>query len=458
MSSRRIPVLLGLAVLVTAAAQKPASFERFPPPSGYALVNETRAQNANEMVELSNLDNVYITGNVYRATYRATLPVPPKPIDVLRHYRDLVSSQNGIREMGIVYDYGGSLIARVPGSPAVWVYATLDMERRRLEVRLIEEITSSKTALPVPPEQIPGRWILPAQIGVGVGTAERPQAQAATTRIVSLLQSLPALGSIRGAELAVTTAPVPRATARASGDPAAAWRAQVFFRRLAQECRTCPIRHTPDMNEDIDVRANDLSSVFEPLNQVDPAGRSMFAAPGTERLSPQVMRTAALDFIVTRPGRPPLWLPVSREDFLRAQVQHLRPQAAQANAQVAERMKRREEAIRVLEKADPAAAKEVRTQLDAPMASINQVATEQERMINEEIGRMSPVERAAPAMDPNGRAIVALNPAYADPTLARGTPQFLVWRFRPVSELLVADYLDRVRTALDPAQLGSLLR
>ena len=224
-----------------------------------------------------------------------------------------------------------------------------------------------------------------------------------------------------------------------------------------QDCASCQVREASESRRMLGVEINRLETAVVSLPFRDTAGHPMFEWRPAQSVSADITRTRGGHLVMTRPGRPALWLPVSHEAYIRAQLTEY-SRVGQNMPDLAKAAAEQEQALRELEKIDPAAAKEARAALRAAgQPTLAAGANPLVAMLTEELNGLSPEDRRKPATLADGAAIVVRNPAYDDPSLPRTAAQVIVLTFESPQDYFLEDVIDRLK-ALDWSGLMRLFR
>lgn len=200
--------------------------------------------------------------------------------------------------------------------------------------------------------------------------------------------------------------------------------------------------------------------------------------------------------VITRPGRPPVTLPVSRAEYVVAMIHELEREGGRVGDDFARGIKDLEKELAgARARGDATAAQAIGEALrEIRKAAAEQrgggVAADGVAQLRRELAAMSPLERARPAyveitagVDPgddaetkgrvmsrlvddpkNGVAVVRINPAFWDRSLPRTTPQLITVEFSrrhdrvsDVSDVNMHRALNEVEAALDWAALRAIV-
>lgn len=433
------------------AAQNPPV--PFAPPVGYVVGDA--ADVTEETVDFSTgpLARESVRGRRWQVFYEAIPGARRRPIAITRHYLTQVEARGGSRLFGYMGEGGGQVWAHVPGPKPLWLQVAAGNDGDGIELTVVEELSPRERRLPVPAERLDGRW-RPDVVNLAAYPASfRPTLQRSLTEVSALLRAVPLLAPPAGAAWAVVTGYDDSVPERG---PVPLSMAAIVLLRF-QDCASCPVHDESEGRRMLSVEINRPETAVVSLSFRDPAGRTMFEWRPEQSVSADITRTRGGHLVMTRPGRPPLWLPVSHEAYIRAQLAEYST-LGQRMPDMAKALAEQEQALRELEKTDPAAAKEARAALRAAgTPALTAGANPAVAMLTEELNGLSPEDRRKPAALADGATIVVTNPAYDDPALPRTAAQVIVVRFESPQDYFLEDVVDRLKP-LDWSGLMRLFR
>jgi hypothetical protein len=439
--SRLAAVFLAVIAIHVSAAQTTAS--PVPAPPGYRLVGAEDVREETQEFPTGPLDRERVTGLRWQLLYDALPGLTRSPLDILRHYVTTAERRGGFRLFGYVDDLGGKVTAFVPAARPLWIEATPGDNGAGIEVVIVEETVPVVRKLAVPAERIPGRWVAPVFNLSVYAPADRADVTRVFNEVAAHWRAAAALVPPMGAGYRVAMAPMDEVGPRGP--------APMDFQLIAgiryQACAACAISEASESRRLVGIAINDPAKAADPAIVSGPDGTEWFAWRPVRVESPTMTRTRDGRVLLTLENRPPLWLPVSREAFLTAQVAAL----DRTTGSIPDAKKVRDEqeaAIREIEKIDPAAAKVARAALAAaPAMGDVRVATNPLRaQLIEELTRLSPEDRRKPAVQDDGGQVVLVNPAYFQPGGARARPHVAVVTLSDAQDYFLVDLIDRLKS------------
>lgn len=433
-------LLCTVALTLPAAARQdpPALTARFPAPDGYRVIDEDGGNGTGDFVFARG-----VTGRQLRRTLEAPDGAQVSTLGVARHFAERLRTQGGVMFADRINHGGGRLEGRIPGERPVWLHVDITDEGRSIGMVAIEqEPGAPATDLPVGETRIPGAW------GVGenlynMTAADRPAAMAVRTAVASLVA--PVLSPYLGWAWRASTEDLADVTLAAPG--AFPYRVHVFGLMRSQECPACPIITDTHGVTMVRLEINYVEALGE-RDQATLVAEGFFLEPsfGDDRR------------LFTRQGRPPLWVPVTREAYLQARVRFAERIGGSASTEMDAAVAEFEAAMKELEKTNPAAARQARAEFEASRALMRRQTADGATALRDELASLSNSDRRAPATDPVGRRVVRLNAAYFEPGRPKTAVHFLVLdapSLRGVGELSVyqTEQLRRVLASIDVASL-----
>lgn len=431
-------LLIAISRLYVSADQAPPGLA---PPPGYREADQSEvAERETHELPTGPLDRETVTGRSWVTNYDALPAMRKRPLDVLRHYVALAETRGGLRLGGYVTDEGGSTVVFVPGPRPLWAYIVVGDEGQGVEVRFVEETTPRVRRFSVPADRLPGQWN-PDQPDVSAYPATlRAGVTAHFSLVASIWRAADILRQPKGGAFSVAMPPI-ESVPETGPLPVVT---TLLVRPRSQACESCPQNPDGEARRLVAITINEPEVAAKVLELKDGQGRVMYEWRPASRPSATMTRTRDRHMVLTREGRPALWLPVSRAAYLQAQIAALDgmgrdvPDAARIRAE-------QEAAIRDLEKIDPAAAKAARAALAAtPIPDMRAVTSVQRTELAEALAALTEKERAAPARLEDGTEIVIRNPAFFDGAAPRVLPQVVVVTYAEAQDYALADLVDRL--------------
>jgi hypothetical protein len=435
-------LVLILSGLYVSAAQVPQGLAA---PVGYRQADRSEVVDADtQELPTGPLDREIVTGRSWVSLYDALPGARRRPLDVLRHYVNLAESGGGLRLGGYVTDEGGSTVVWIPGVRPLWAYIVVSEEGQGIEVRFIEESSPRPRRFIVPSDRLAGQWNAD-QPDVSAYRAElRPAVTSIFQQVAAMWRGSAPLNEPKGGAYSVAMPPV---EAVAESGPLAML-TTLLVRPRSQACESCAPNPDGEARRLVTVSVNAPETAVGALDLKDSQGRVLYEWRPATRSGPASTKTRDRHLVLTREGRPPLWLPVSRAAHIQAQIAAL-DDMGRDTVDMAKVRAEQEAALKAMEKIDPAAAKAARAALEAtPMPTMVGVADGHRAQLAEALASLSEKERGEPAVLQDGTEIVVLNPAYFDRSAPRAMPQVVVVTYAEPQDYALADLVDRL-TSVD---------
>jgi hypothetical protein len=430
--------LIAISRLYVSAAQVPLGLAA---PPGYRETDQSEvAERETHELPTGPLDRETVTGRSWITNYDALPALRRRPLDVLRHYVSLAEARGGLRLGGYVTDEGGSTVVFVPAPRPLWAHIVVEAEGEGVEVRFVEETTPRARRFSVPSDRLPGQWNADQPDLSAYPTTLRPAVGAHFSQVSAMWRAADPLRQPKGGAFSVAmpsiesvpeTGPVPVVTT-------------LLVRPRSQACESCPQNPDGEARRLVAITINEPEVAAKALELKDAQGHVIYEWRPAARPNATTTRTRDRHVVLTREGRPALWLPVSRAAYLQAQIAAVDgmgrdvPDAAKIRAE-------QEAAIRDLEKIDPAAAKAARAAIAAtPIPDMRAVTGVQRAELTEALAALSEKERAEPARLEDGTEIVIRNPAFFDAAAPRVVPQVVVVTYAEAQDYALADLVDRL--------------
>lgn len=410
-------ILFCVAAVVTASTQSTPQrrLDRlFPAPAGYELSESDDRRREESFFAGGQIGTVVTTGDRYfaRLNARAT---PLSPGAALRHYVAALRAQGG-HVFRDVYSDTATLEGRIPGTRPVWIRVEVGPKAEEIEVTVIEESPVRAGVWPIERDAIPGMWRHTRNTLPTMSSAENREALALLDRLAAT--SVAARPRAMGAEWN---------TSIDGGHGGAALPAALKGYRLimgprayAQYCATCKVEADQHVNGLVGLNINDLRPILTADTRTAAADGIMLDP------RPVIVRAglAALDqdrWLLTRPSRPPLLLPVTSEEYLESRIRRVQESRAERKTQEAKYPPQYAEALREMDAAENEMLSELRRQLDG----------------------LSPAARTSAHRDEIGMTFVRINTAYFDPSVPPGRAQVIIaGLMRPVRTVYEGDFAD----------------
>jgi hypothetical protein len=427
----------------------------------YRLENPPEQAGSTYRLNWDTLGWVDIAGDVWTATYVPRAGVIRPALDVLRHYRDQINLRGGRRLLSIVGNdeagrvNGGQMAAHFPGAPPLWLELRTDGEQIQLWV--IVERSADPVRLTVPPERTPGQWHPDPIVGAEVAAPDRAAAGALLTSLSRFFRDAPLLKTPFGFDASLVLEP-PREAETIGPRGTHSVEFKLWLPETFQPCDTCPPRHANEAGTSIQVRVNDLYRVLTAVVD-DDQGRPLYEVDGELSRDTAITRLRGGSLVMVRPGAPPLWTPVTREEFLRARIKDIKARFSHADRDLAAGLKEQEAVLKELEKTDPATARQVRAQMAEALKQLPPAGDDNPAVapLTQELASLSDTEKAEPAVGGGGHRIVRLNPSYANPAFPPAVPQVIVVEFDRSQSFYYRDIIERMKE-LDWAPVAALVR
>lgn len=443
MSAMAVRALFALtfALSVTPAVQnRPELAARFPVPDGYRIVDEDHGTGVADFVFAKN-----VTGDRLHRVLEARDGVEVTPLALAQHFAARLRAQGGVMFADRINNGGGRLEGRIPGGRPVWLHVDIADNGRSADVVTIEqEPGATAPALPVEETHIPGTWTVNENLDA-MAAADRAVANAVRNAAADLVA--PMLAPYLGWAWRAQTEDLADVSLVAPG--AFPYRIHIYGLMRSQECATCPVLTDTHGVTLVRLEVNRVEALGE-RDQATLVDDGIFLEPelGADRR------------LFTRAGRPPLWVPVTREQYLRARIRFVEQTGGSASKEMDASVADFEAGMKELEKTNPAAAKQARAEFAAARALMRTQTGEGTTALRQELDSLSAADRSAAAADPVGHRVVRINPAYFENGRARTAIHFLVVDVpskRGVGELSVyqAEQLERL---LGRVNFASLLR
>lgn len=417
-----------------------------PGPPGYQLVDSSESPAETEEFSVSPLGRQRVTGRRLYLLYEPRPLLRKRPLDILRHYVSVVEARGGSRLFGYVDDVGGQLWLHVPAPKPIWIDARPSESGAGLEIIMIEETTPEARRLPIPAERIEGRWGSDDSDLSMYAASDRPHLKTLFDRTAARWRSTKPLTPPMGATFSVITPS--REDAPVTGP--LPFDMLLIARPRFQSCADCPVEQANEGRRLVDVSINQPEKAATQSGYEGPNDEEWFEWHVESQETPTIVRTRDGRLMITQPNRPSPWIPVTQEAFLRAQIASL--DAAARPPDLKKALAEQEEAIRAIEKLDPAAAKAARAAMAEALSTMGDVkgglAPERARL-EEELKGLSSEDRRKPATLPGGAALVRKNPGYFRTDLAATVPQLVVVTYAAPQDYFLVDLVDRLKSAVE---------
>ncbi len=360
-------------------AKTPTLAERFPVPDGYSAEQDTESDGTQNFSTAHD-----IRGHILRRFVQAGDDGPKPVAEIVRFFADRLHAQNGVLFDDRFSSAGGRLDGRIPGPKPVWLHVDITDEGRGLDIIALEESAASARTMPVDEASIPGSWST-SEMFVDMPAGDR--AAAIRTRDAVAALASPSFRPYQGwAWRASIEDFQDNSAATASTFP---YQVHVFGLQRSQPCATCAITTDTHGVTAFTVDINRVESLGEP-DQATLTTEGFFLDPG---FAPSGQVTSFNDggkVLITRAGRPALFVPVTRDAYLQARITFTQS-----------------------------------TGVALPGAGVED--------LRKELAALSADDKKVPAEDPVGRRVARLNPAYFEAGRARTAPHFAVidipWKY-----------------------------
>ena len=199
-----------------------------------------------------------------------------------------------------------------------------------------------------------------------------------------------------------------------------------------QPCATCPVTTDTHGITAFTVDVNRVESIGDP-DQTTLKNEGFFVDPGFTISSQVTPFKDGGRLLITRAGRPALFVPVTKQAYLEARIRFTQTMGGAVGSALNSAVAEFEKAMNELEKTDPAAAKQARAEFaESRKAQAGGTAADLEGL-RKELASLSAAEKVAPAEDPVGHRIARLNPAYFEAGRGKTAPHFVVidtpWKY-----------------------------
>lgn len=403
-----IAIALTCSASLLAAGQRPPSrppvtapslAERFPPPPGYGVEQDTASDGTR-----SFFGAIDVKGHILRRFVQADDDTTPDLPAIVRHFADILYAANGVMLDDRFNAGSGRLDGRIPGAKPVWLHVEIGSDGKLIDITALEEATATHRETPLDESAIDGSW----SVNDRVTTATAEQRTAAIhARDVSASVITPLLSPYRGWSWRLSVADAPASTATSGA--VLPYRMQLSGIARTRTCATCPIVEDASETTALTIDVNRIESLGDHDRDTD-ASDGFVLDPN---IAPTTSVTPLRDgrrVLVTRAGRPPLLQSVTREAYLQARIRHAQ--------------------------------------------STNDAGLEALRAT---LAALSAADRTSPAEDALGRRVMRLNPAYVESSRGRAAAHFIVidvpWKASAAEvSLYMSDLIETVLAS--PALVG----
>jgi hypothetical protein len=459
----RMAILTAVLAFCLSALAAEQSAPWFPePPPEYRLDDDGLRQiGAKHKLNYDGLEWVNIEGPAWHAIYLPRKGVSRPALEALRHYRDQINARGGRRlrstagtgEDGHVNS--GRMCAHFPGSPPLWL--EVDVGEEQIDVSVIVEEQSDPFTLPVPPEKISGKWNPDPALPAWAPAAHRSDISALLAAFSRFFRAVPMFKMPVGFEAALSV-DRPKALPFISPAGTYAYDIQLLLPRIIQPCDTCPVHRQSEIGWSVRVWVNSLNTVL--MNSMDDVqGHPLYEVDGELDAGRPMTRINKGSLVMIRPGASPLWTTVTQKEYLEAQIKHQKSQFAQSDRDLADGRNKLDSDLKMLEKLDPTAAKQVRAQMEEAMKQLPPKGEENPAVaqLAEKLASLTNEQKAEPAIGPASKRIVRLNPAYVNRALRAAAPQVIVIEFDNEGFFYIRDIIERLKES-DWTPVAALVR
>jgi hypothetical protein len=396
-------VVLGASPRVPQSSRQnsPTLAERFPPPPGYGVEQDVESDGTRNFSTGTG-----IRGHIIRRFVQAGDDGPAGVPDIARYFADLLHAQNGVLLDDHLNNRVGRLDGRIPGPHPIWLHVDITDDGSVLDIVALEEAAASTRDMPVEEARASGSWTTGDTL---VDTAAADRALVIHMRDALSSLAAPAFRPYSGWAWRVTAEDAnPGSVATTTMSP---YRVRLSGLARMQPCATCPVTTDTRAVTAFTMDVNRVESLGD-LDTSTPRSDAFFIDPGFTPSGSVTRFKGGARILVTRAGRPALFLPVANEVYLAAQVRFAEAAGSTTDA------------------------------------------------IRSELAGLSPEARNTPAHDALGRGIVRLNPSYFEPGRDRASAHFAVidtpWKYG-VGEVSLYQR-DLVDGFLGSAALADLLK
>jgi hypothetical protein len=358
------------------ARKAPTLAERFPAPPGYSVEQDTESEGSRNFSTAPN-----VRGHILRRFVQAGDDGPAGVAEVAGYFADLLHDQNGFLFDDHLNSNSGRLDGRIPGPRPVWLHVEISDESNVVDIIALEEFAGSAHEMPVEEPRVPGSWATGERLTT-VPAADRAAANGVRDALAAL--AAPAFRPYQGWAWQVTSEDLPDgALSTTSTYP---YRVRVAGLRRSQACATCAVSTDTRGVTIFTVEVNHVEALGE-LDTATLATDGFFVDPGFVSTSQVTPFRSGGRILVTATGRPALFEPVTRDEYLQARIRYAESSGNSAGAGA----------------------------------------------LRQELSGLSSEDKRAPATNTAGRRIAKLNAAYFTAGAGRATAQFLVidvpWKY-----------------------------
>jgi len=360
---------------VQATRQKaPTLTERFPPPPGYGVEQDVESDSMRSFSTATD-----VRGHIIRRYVQAGDDGPTSVPDIARYFADLLHAQGGFLFDDRVNNRAGRLDGRIPGLRPVWLHVEINDDGSALDITALEESAASARDMPLEDTGVAGTWAATEALA-DMAAADRPGALKARDALSAL--AAPLFRPLQGWAWQLTAEVLSDGSAATTAT--SPYRVRLAGLQRSQACATCPALTDTQKVTAFTMDVNRVESLGD-IVQDTVRSEGFFLNPGFMSSAEVTRFKEGGRVLVTRPGRPALFVPVTRETYLEARIRY----AQGANGNVDE--------------------------------------------LRKELATLSADDRSAPAGDSLGRPIARLNPAYFEAGRDRAAPHFIVidipWKY-----------------------------
>ena len=385
----RAALVLTLASVVTFVAapaatshipqqRQPSLAERLPAPDGYEVVRNYESDGTQDFVAARATK-----GHILMRNMSADDDSTPMTTEaVLRYYADIIHQQGGAVFDDRLARTNGRLDGRIPATKPVFVHVDVSDEGRSVTVVALEENPATIRETPTEEEAIVGSWDAQVNFKEMVAT-DRPAASEYHQRVAGRVA--PLFAPLRGWSWHMDLEELTDGSrATASSLP---YRLRAYALAKWQNCATCPVGTDTQARTVFTLDINRVESLGD-ADQATLSADGFFLDPAAVATTPQVAQfKQGGRLLIVQAGRPPLYVPATREAYARARIRFMQSAAGTPGAGT----------------------------LTADLEKVTQ-----------DLAGMSADDRRAPATDPLGRAVVTMNADYFDRSRGRTAPHFVV--------------------------------
>lgn len=431
----------------SAQSKTPSLAERFPVPDGYSAEQDTESDGTQNFSTAND-----VRGHILRRFVQAGDDGPKPVAEIVRFFAGRLRAQNGFLFDDRFSSGGGRLDGRIPGPKPVWLHVDISDEGRGLDIIALEETTASTRPMPVEETSIPGSWST-GETFVDMPSADRAGALRARDAIAALAS--PSFRPYQGWAWRVTVDDFQDNSAgSATTFP---YQVGVFGFPRSQPCATCPVTTDTHGVTAFTVDVNRVESIGEP-DQATLKAEGFFIDPGFTTTGQITPFKDGGRILITRVGRPALFVPVTRDAYLQARIRYTQTMGGAVGSALDAAVVEFEKAMKELEKTNPAAAKQARAEFAESRKANTGSTGAGVDALKQELAALSVEEKRAPAEDLVGRKVVRLNPAYFESGRPRTAPHFAVvdvpWKYG-VHEVTLyqRDLVEKFLTSVPLAEL-----